>query len=476
MPTTIKFGTDGWRALIAEDYTFANVRLCAQGVANYLRARGTAPNGLVIGYDTRFNSEHFAAAVAEVLAGNGIKAYLCVEPMPTPGISFNILEQKAAGAAIITASHNSGLWNGFKYKPEYAGSASPEVIGAIEAEITKIEGSPDAVKRLALAEGRRQGLVQDLDGRPAYLDQLRKLVDVNALKGAGFTIVADAMFGAGRGYFEELLGGGSTKIVGIHQDRNPLFPGFDRPEPIAENLGPLMAAVPANNAHAGLATDGDADRIGVVDEKGGFVNQLITFGLLALYLLRERGWRGPLVKSLSTSSMIDRLGEKYGVPVHETAVGFKYIGPKMLETDAIIGGEESGGFGFKGHIPERDGVLAGLFILDFMVRQNRPLSGLVADLFSEVGAHYYRRIDYTFDQARRGEMIERVRANTPSEIAGDRVATTRTEDGFKFTTLDGSWLLIRFSGTEPVLRVYTETPKESKVEPILAAGRELVGL
>lgn len=474
MSSTIKFGTDGWRAIIADDYTFENVRLCAQSVADFLQNRGVAGAGLVIGYDTRFQSESFAAAVAEVAAANGVPAFLCNKSAPTPAISYNILAEHAAGAVVITASHNPGIWNGFKYKPEYAGSASPAVVAELERGIAAIQ-TGGVVRTIPLAEGLRTGTIRYIDPDPPYLEQIAKLVDLPTLRNAGLRVVADAMYGAGIGYFDRLLSGGTTTVVGINQERNPLFPGI-QPEPIAQHLGKLMEAVPRLGAQLGLATDGDADRIGIVDEHGNFVNQLWVFGLLALYALEVRGQRGPLVKSLSTTSMIDRLGELYGVPVYETAVGFKYIGPKMIETGAIIGGEESGGFGFKGHIPERDGILAGLFIADMVVRLGRSPSELVAYLFEKVGPHYYHRVDLDFPADQRGKIVERISKSMPDEIAGVKVERVLTVDGFKYLLADGSWLLIRFSGTEPIIRIYSEAASPADVQRILEAGRALVGV
>ncbi|MCL4466629.1 MAG: phosphoglucomutase/phosphomannomutase family protein [Chloroflexi bacterium] len=476
MGTEIKFGTDGWRAVIAEDYTYDNVRLCAQSVASYLHDTGVTDRGFVVGYDTRFASEHFGVAVAEVLAGNGIVTHLCEKAAPTPVISYSILMEQAAGAAVITASHNPAIWNGFKYKPEYAGSASPEVVAELEKRIVAIQQEGASVKRLPIAAAVDKGLVHYLDPAPKYLQHIGELVDLKKLQRAGLRIVADAMYGAGAGYFQRLLEGGSTGVLPLHQERNPAFPGLERPEPIDENLHELRRVVPEQGASLGLATDGDADRIGAVDENGHYINQLWMYGLLALYLLEVRKWRGPLVKSLTTTSMIEELGKLYDVPVYETPVGFKYIGPKMLQVGAIVGGEESGGFGFRGHIPERDGVLSGLFLTDMMVSLSRTPSELVQYLFDKVGPHYYDRLDLTFPADQRQAIIQRIREAKPSTIDGSRVTEVKTVDGFKFMLADGGWLLVRFSGTEPVIRIYTETDSPERVERIITAGRQMAGL
>lgn len=471
MGSTIKFGTDGWRAAIAEDFTFANVRIVAQAVADFLKGEALAPRGLIVGYDTRFGSERFAAACAEVLAANGVHVYLTQKPTPTPVISYAILDRAAGGAAIITASHNPGSDNGFKYKPEYAGSASPEVIGKLEARL-----GVTPVQRMPLDEAERTGLVERFDPTPAYLRQIGTLVDIEAIKRSGKTVIVDSMFGAGAGYLPQLLDGGSTKVIPINAERNPLFPGIRAPEPLDANLNKLKKIIKESGADVGFAFDGDADRVGLVDEKGRFINQLQVFGLLAFYLLEIKGWRGPIVKSLSTTSMVNRLGELYNLPVHETPVGFKHIGPKMIETRAIIGGEESGGFGFDRHIPERDGMLAALFLMDFMLRRNKQPSQLLEELFAKVGAHYYDRLDLTYAAELRSKILEQVADAHPEQLGGQKVKHITTEGGYKYTLEDGSWLLIRFSGTEPLLRIYTETRSPEAVPRMLEEGRKLAGV
>jgi alpha-D-glucose phosphate-specific phosphoglucomutase len=471
MPSKIKFGTDGWRAVIAEDYTFENVRIVTQAIADYLKQEKLADRGLVVGYDTRFGSERFANAVAEVLAANDIRVYLTHKATPTPVISYAILDKKAGGASIITASHNPGSDNGYKYKPEYAGSASPEVIAKLEANL---EATP--VKRIELKEAERLGLIERFDGMPAYLEQISKLVDLEQIKRAGLTIIVDSMFGAGSGYLPQILEGGSTRVIPINAERNPIFPGIRGPEPLDANLGKLKKVVKESGASVGIAFDGDADRVGLVDEKGRFINQLQVFGLLTYYLLEVRGWRGAIVKSLSTTSMVDRLGELYKVPVHQTPVGFKHIGPKMIEENAMIGGEESGGFGFARHLPERDGILGALFLLDFMLKQNKTPSDLLQYLFDKVGEHYYDRLDMNYPAAQRSQILQRVADARPDTLGGQKVVNISTEGGYKYTLEDGSWLLIRFSGTEPLLRVYTETRSQEAVQGMLAEGRALTGV
>jgi len=474
MNNPIKFGTDGWRGIIAQDFTFDNVRICAQGVADYLKQAGLANRGLVIGYDTRFASEDFASASAEVIAGNGIKVYLCPKATPTPVISFGILAQKAGGAIIITASHNPAMWNGFKYKAEYGSSASPEVETEIEKHISQTFAT-GKISRIPLTEALAQGIVEYVDLAPIYAQQLTKLIDINELRQAKLKIIVDSMYGAGAGYFNMLLGEGAIELVEINNERNPLFPGI-QPEPIAVNLAKLSATVVKQGASVGLATDGDADRIGIVDEKGVFLTPLQIFALLCLYLLEIRGERGLIVKTRTTTSMLYRLGEIFKVPVNETLVGFKYIAPIMLAENALIGGEESGGYGFRGHVPERDGILAGLYFLDFMIKTGKTPSELLDYLYSKVGPHYYQRIDIKFPEDKRQAIINHIRDNLPHSIDGVKVVKINTEDGFHFILADTTWLLIRFSGTEPVLRIYGESDSQARIERLLELGKGLAGV
>jgi len=470
--TTIRFGTDGWRARIADDYTFANVRRCAQGFASYLKRRGQAEAGVVVGYDKRFASEHFAAAVAEVMAGNGIRVYLTQGATPTPVISYSVVARKAAGAVNITASHNPPTDNGFKVRGPTGGAIDPNGLLEIEAAIP----TASRVQQMELEDALARGLVEVFDPAPAYIEQVKRLIDVEPIRQAGFTIVNDSMWGNGAGWFDRLIGGGRTRLIPLHDQRNPIFPEMSRPEPIRPNVDPCLAKVREVGAHIGIITDGDADRLGVVDEQGNFVDQLRVFALLAMYLLEVRGERGPIVKTLSTTSMLNKLGKLYDVPVYETGVGFKYVAPKMIEVNALIGGEESGGYAFRNHVPERDGIVAGLCILDLMVRTGQSVTQLIERLFSQVGAHYYDRIDVVFPVSEREAVRERVTRAQPAQLGGLAVVGIETADGFKFCLEDGGWLLIRFSGTEPIIRVYTETTHGDKVQALLEDGMRLAGL
>ena len=475
MANPIKFGTDGWRGIIAQDFTFDNVRFCAQGVADYLKEAGLAKQGLIIGYDTRFASEDFASAAAEAVAGNGIKVYLCSKATPTPVISFGVVTKKASGAIIITASHNQAIWNGFKYKSEHGSSAPDEVTAQIEKFIARALAT-GKVSQLSLDEALAQGLVEYLDLAPVYLDQIARLIDLKGIRQSGLKVVVDSMYGAGAGYLKTMLDGGATELIEIHGERNPLFPGIERPEPIAVNLAQLSASVKEQGANVGLATDGDADRMGIVDEKGVFLTQLQVFALLCLYLLEVRGERGPIVKTITTTSMLYRLGAIFNVPVYETAVGFKYVAPLMLAEKALIGGEESGGYGFRGHVTERDGILASLYFLDMMIKTGKTPSELIDYLYRKVGPHYYQRVDVQFPEGERQAIIDRIQRNPPQSIEGVKVAKKDTTDGFRFILADNTWLLIRFSGTEPVLRVYAESDSQARVERLLEFGKELAGV
>ena len=470
----IKFGTDGWRGIIARDFTFDNVRACAQGVARYLKQANLADRGLIIGYDTRFASEDFASAAAEVVAGNGIKVYLCPKPTPTPVVSYGVLALKAGGAIIITASHNAGNWNGFKYKDEHGSSAPDEVTAQMEAHINHALDTGE-IERILLAEALSQGLVEYCDLDPVYFEQVGRLINLDELRRARLKVVVDAMYGAGAGYLKTLLGGGNMEVVEINGERNPIFPGI-RPEPIAVNLGKLSATVKEQGAGVGLATDGDADRVGVVDEKGVFLTQLQVFALLCLYFLEVRGERGPIVKTITSSTMLNRLGEMFGVPVYETAVGFKYIAPVMLARKAVIGGEESGGYGFRGHVMERDGLLASLYFLDLVLKTGKTPSQLLDYLYSKVGPHYYERVDVEFPAEQREAITNRVKKSSPQALDGVKVARIDTTDGFRFVLDDGSWLLVRFSGTEPLLRIYSETDSTDRAQRLLKIGQELAGV
>jgi len=468
----IKFGTDGWRGIIGDDFTYASVRAAGLGIAAYLKTRAEKPLA-VVGYDCRFASEVFAEQVARVLAANGVRAIVFDRPSPTQVASWTVIDRHAHGAAVITASHNPPLFNGVKYKPETGSSAPAEVIEELERRINGVLGGD-----VPLAP-KDDALIETYDPRPAYYAQIAKMVDLGALRGAGLKVLHECMHGSGYGYVTDLLGGGATEVTELHPDRNPYFGGVS-PEPIPPNLKASLATMKAGGYDLCIATDGDADRVGIIDETGNFVTQLQVYALLMQYLFEQRGQRGPVVKTINMTSMADRLAESYGVEVYELPVGFKNVAPKMMETDAVLGGEESGGFGFRGHIPERDGILAGLFFADMIVRTGKPLSRILAELQERVGPHAYARHDIhmpreTYEQDR-VRILDKLRDGAPKTVAGEDVERVRDDDGFKFYLKDGSWVLLRTSGTEPLIRVYAEAKDPGAVEERLAALEDIAGV
>ena len=472
---SIRFGTDGWRAVIGEDFTFRNVRYCAQGTAGYLKRNGLGGRGLTVGYDTRFASDDFAAAAAEVAAGNGIAAALTDRASPTPVVSYNLVASGAGGGVVITASHNPARWGGFKYKPDYGGSASPEVVAELEADIAKAQAS-GGILRMPLDAAEEKGLLKRFDPRPAYLEHAAKLVDLDAIRQSGLRVLVDSMHGAGAGYIAELAAGPACDVAELRNEPNPAFPGMSQPEPLAHNLSQLRTEVAQGAADLGLATDGDADRLGVVDDDGRLLTTLQTFALLCMHRLEVMGKRGPLVRSITMTSMIDRLGEAYGVPVFATPVGFKYLGPVMMREDALAAGEESGGYAFRGSIPERDGILSGLMALEMVAKTGKRLPELLDSLSEKVGPHHYDRWDLELDESDRAAVSGRLADARPATLGGLPVKTVDTRDGFRFVLEGGYWSLVRFSGTEPLLRIYAEAESPGAIAALLAETRDLAGV
>jgi len=472
MADQIKFGTDGWRGIVADDFTFANVRRVAQGAAEYMRSLSADPLA-VVGYDCRFASEDFARTVADVFAANGVRTLMFDRPSPTQVASWTVIDRKAAGAAVVTASHNPYLFNGIKFKSETGSAASSDVIAQLEPRINALETVP-------VPDGTKSdGLVSLYDPRAPYYAQIARMVDLDAIKSAGLRIVHECMFGSGYGYIRELLDGGRTSVVELHTERNPLFGGVN-PEPIPPNINAAIAVMRSGGQDLCICTDGDADRVGIIDETGRFINQLQVFALLMLYLFDVRHMKGPVVKTVNMTAMAEKLGAEFGATVYEVPVGFKNVAPKMMETDAVLGGEESGGFAIKGHIPERDGILIGLLFADMIVKLGQPLSQILAGLEKRVGPHSYARHDIhlnreTYDQDRK-RILHTLETHEPSEVAGVKVERIRSDDGFKFYLADGSWVLLRASGTEPLVRIYSEAADQAAVEARLAALEDIVGL
>src|SRR6266568_6977246 len=468
----IKFGTDGWRGVIADDFTFGNVRRVAQGSAQYMKSRSSDPLA-IIGYDCRFASEDFAKTVSEIFASNGIKTLIFDRPSPTQVASWSVIERKATGAAVITASHNPYQYNGYKYKTETGSAVPSEVIAELERNINAL----DDVK--APEHSVTHGLVSSYDPRPAYYAQIARMVDLDAIKNAGLRIVHECMYGSGYGYISEMIGGGRTIVTELHNQRNPLFGGLN-PEPIPPNIDSSIAVMKVGNQDLCICTDGDADRVGIIDETGRFINQLQVFALLMLYLFEVREQKGPVVKTVNMTSMADKLGAQFGTEVFEVPVGFKNIAPKMMESKAVLGGEESGGYAVRGHIPERDGILVGLMFADMIVKRRKPLSQILADLEKRVGPHAYSRHDIhlersTYDSDRK-RILDAMAKSQPAELAGVKVARVTTDDGFKFHLADGSWVLLRASGTEPLVRIYSEAADHDAVEARINALEDVAGL
>ena len=471
---SIQFGTDGWRALMSEEFTVENVKICAQAVCDFMSDRDMGQNGLIIGYDTRFNSEVFAKTVAEVAAGNQIPVILCDKPCPTPVLSYNLVSRECGAGVVITASHNSKEWNGFKFKPSYGGSASPEIISEIEAYISNI-GNPETIPIMPIDSAEQMGLLEKIDPEPPYLNHIAQLVNLSRIRNAGLNIAVDSMHGAGSKYFAKLIEGGTSKVVEIRDEYNPSFPNMIQPEPIEKNLRPLIDFMEDSLYDVGLATDGDADRLGLIDEDGNYISTLQTFSLICKHLLENLEMKGPIIKSVTMTNVINKLGELHNVEVIDTPVGFKYLGPVMMEENAIAAGEESGGYGFTGHIPERDGLLSGLMILDLMsITQLNP-SDLLEELEELVGPYHYDRHDIEFDEQDREEKLLRITDSKFESIGDLKVVSTDNRDGLKFNLEEDSWALIRLSGTEPLIRIYAEASTSDQVEKIIANCSKIVG-
>jgi phosphomannomutase len=478
--TAIVFGTDGWRARIADEFTFDAVRRCADGVARYVLGKGERAKGVVIAYDRRFASEHFAIAAAEVLLAHDIPVAYAAHAVPTQMSSYEVVERGAAAGIVITASHNPWTDNGFKVKAPTGSAGGPDMLKVIEAAIA--EDAP--IDRRPFADAEAAGLVERFDPFEGYERYLRRTIDLDALRGADVDILVEPMWGAGSGWISRLLAGGRIRVTEIHQERNPYFGGVN-PEPIRPNVDEALGLVVSGHHAMGLLLDGDADRAGAADEAGTFIHQLEVTGLLMYYLAEHRGLRQPVVVSVNNTSMAARLGERYGIDVHETSVGFKYIGPKMIETGAMMGAEESGGYGFGMHLPERDGVYADLMLLDLFLRERArgvwPVSRVVAQLHEIAGPSFYRRIDVHVEKSiypeTKRRLIDGLAERPPSTLGGQPLTRTQrleTADGYKFFVADGSWLLIRTSGTEPLVRVYTEATSADVREALIADGEKLV--
>jgi phosphomannomutase len=481
-PTTIVFGTDGWRAKVADDYTFENVRRCADGVARYVVERGEQAKGVVVAYDRRFASEHFAAAAAEVLLAQDIPVFLSSTAVPTQMSSFEVVQRGAAAGIVITASHNPWTDNGFKVKAPSGAAAGADILSVLEATIAA--NGDTAIERRPLADAEAAGLVERFDSFPGYEAFVRRTIDLDALRAADISILVEPLYGVGSGWIPRLLRDGRIRVTEVHSERNPYFGGVN-PEPIRPNVDEALSRIAAGGFDLGLLLDGDADRAGAADETGAFIHQLQVTGLLMYHLAEHRKLREPVVVSVNNTSMAERLGTRFGIEVHETPVGFKFIGPEMIRTGAMLGAEESGGFGFGMHLPERDGIYADLMLLELFLAEKAagrwPVSKALEHFHEIAGPSFYRRIDVHVDRGLYAETKRRLlvdlREQAPASLDGNPIARTvalDTNDGFKFFLADGTWLLIRASGTEPLVRVYTEATSPDLREAMLAAGERLV--
>jgi len=468
----IKFGTDGWRAIIGEEFTFERVRYCAQGTANYMHDQGLSDRGIVIGYDTRFASKEFADACAEVMIANGIKTFLCKTFSPTPVITHHVIDLNAGGGIVITASHNPGNYNGFKFK--LFGSVSPEITNGLESSIQAVEQS-QIIKTTNLNHPKNKNLLEYTDPYESYFENVRSLINIDLIKNSNLNIQIDSMFGAGIGLFKKFLSGGNSQISEINNHINPAFPGISQPEPIENNLRTLSNLVKSTNSDIGLATDGDADRLGVIDEHGNYVSSLTTFSILCLHLLENLQLRAPIVRSITMTSMIDKIGDIYGVKVFDTPVGFKHLAPVMIEQKAMIAGEESGGYAFGNHVPERDGILSGLMLLEMIALTGLSMYELTKMLFEKVGRSYYDRIDIKLgkEDHMNNDILNRVRNANPEFIANRRVIKIDKRDGYRYQLDNNFWTLIRFSGTEPLLRIYAEGESIQETQDLLQGIRKI---
>ncbi len=469
---TVKFGTSGWRAVLCEAFTFDNVRVVVQAIADHLKAGGLDERGVLVAYDTRFMGERFARVACEVFAGNGIRTFLPPRDVPTPVVSYDILRHGRDGAVNFTASHNPPEYNGVKFSPAWGGPALPETTRDIEERANR-RMADGSYRSLGFEEARDRGLVAAHDPRPGYLDRIRDLVDLDAIRSAGLRVAVDVLHGTAREYLDELLREAGCDVVVFHDNPDPLF-GGRAPEPSRSNIPELIAAVSDDpGVCLGLATDGDADRFGVVDRGGAFLEPNYFLGLLFDYLVRERGFEGGVARSVATSHLLDAVARDLGRPVFETPVGFKFIGDLIRRDQVALGGEESAGLSVRGHVPEKDGILACLLAAEMVARRGTPLIRQLEELYGRVGRYRTRRVNLRLTP-RHEEAFEAKVRETPEGFAGRRVRDVVTTDGHKFLLEGGAWVLVRKSGTEPVVRLYAEADSDEALERLLEAGRAWV--
>jgi alpha-D-glucose phosphate-specific phosphoglucomutase len=470
----IKFGTDGWRAIMCEDFTFGNVRKVVQAIVEYIKAHGNEKKGIIIGYDARFLSERFAEVAAEVMMGNGIKVFCPKRDIPTPVTAFAVAVKSTAGAIMFTASHNPPEYNGIKYIPDYAGPADPEITKEIESylnqpsvsSVPNAQHAQPAQPTISIQEGLKRGLFEYYDPNPEYISRIKNIVDIEAIRKSGLRIAVDPMYAAGHGYFEEIFNGVVSELITLRDKRDPLF-GGSSPDPVEDNLQELIDIVKSGKADIGLALDGDADRFGIIDKNGRYISPNQVISILLVHLIKNRKYSGGVARTVATSHLIDRIADKYGIEMFETPVGFKYIGKLLRNHKLVIGGEESGGLSISTHIPEKDGILAGCLMAECMAMEGKSFTELLDEIMSEVGYHYTRRIDLRYPDDKKSELIHRLRHNPPEFLNGQRVVKVLDMDGAKLVLEDGSWFLLRPSGTEPLIRIYAEAHDPSSLNKIL---------
>lgn len=464
----IKFGTDGWRAIIGDAYTFANVERVAAATAKWLANSGKSEPSVVIGYDTRFEGNAFALTAARVLAGMGVRVHLAHEFTTTPAVSWATKALRCDAGVVITASHNPPAYNGYKLKASFGGPATPDQIAAVEKEIPRERPTGIPSEESLVSAGK----IERFDLNSRYLETIERLIDIDAIRASGLSIAYDAMFGSGQGMVTRLLS--SEQVLTLHHDHNPGFHG-QAPEPIERNLAELSTSIRENNCDVGLATDGDGDRIGLYDETGAFVDAHRIMALLFKFLVEERKLRGDVVKSFAATDLLDKMGAAYGLKVETTKIGFKYIASRMVDGNVLVGGEESGGIAVAGHIPERDGIYAGLLMVEMMVKTGKPLSTLVAELMNTFGEHHAYRRDLRLAQEVKDRFMSRLESNGLDRVAGQKITSVDDLDGLKFRTENGGWVMIRPSGTEPVLRVYSEADSADGAEALVNDVAAMVG-
>ena len=468
----IKFGTSGWRGIIADDFTFARVRAVTQAIADHLIAQGLKDKGVIVGYDTRFQSERFAAESVKVLAANGIRSYLSNRDVPTPAVSFEIIRRKAAGGINFTASHNPPEYNGLKFSPAWGGPALPETTKDIETRANALVDR-NSIAVMPFSDAKQKGMVEDSDLRRFYLEDLKKKIDFEPIRKAKLKIAMDLLYGTGRDYLDTLLRDAGCAVTVVHGNRDPLFGGRS-PEPSEENLAELSEMTKKGRFDVGLAVDGDADRFGVVDSDGTYINPNQVLALALDYLCRTRGWKGGAARSIATSHLIDAVAKKHGIEVYETGVGFKYIGDLLVQGKIIFGGEESAGMTVKDHVPEKDGILACLVVAELISAERKTIRDLLKRLYKEVGTVMNQRININITNGNRAGLHARL-SQPLSELGDLRVKGKKTTaDGTKYMLEDDSWVLMRASGTEPVVRVYVEGGSDEAVHALLEAGRKFI--